>query len=101
MLNKVELGLIALVRSAMTEQYIPMPEGSSLSAIMPMAKKHQIAPMLMQALTYQTGSDAQMCRMQLLQSSAMSLSVSAETASFGTPKSSDDASISLSFGRQV
>lgn len=76
MLNKLELGLIALVRSAMTEQYIPLPEGFALPTVLPMAKKHQIAPILMQAMTYQTSSDAAMCRMQLLQSSAMSLSIS-------------------------
>ncbi len=76
MLNNLELGLIALVRSAMTEQYVPLPEGFSLPSVLPMAKKHQIAPILMQAMTYHTSSDAAMCRMQLLQSSAMSLSVS-------------------------
>ncbi len=80
MLNVTELGLIALVRSAMTGQSVSLPEGFQIQTILPLARKHQIAPIILQAMTELTTAEAQMCKMQLLQSSARSLSVSESQA---------------------
>ena len=51
MLNKVELGLIALVRTALTQQTTPLPQELTAGQLFPMIKKHQIAPMILHAMS--------------------------------------------------
>ncbi|MBE6985789.1 MAG: hypothetical protein E7434_09345 [Ruminococcaceae bacterium] len=76
MLSVLELGLIALVRSAMTGQKASLPEGFSMAAVVPMAKKHQIAPILLQALSHFDSPEFAAYKLKLMQSSALSLSIS-------------------------
>ncbi len=76
MLNKQELGLIALVRSAMQGRSFALPEGFSLPALFPVIRKHQIAPIILRALDYYDFPEAVVCRQKLLQSTAQSLLVS-------------------------
>lgn len=75
MLNKTELGLIALVRGALTQQILPLPEGFSAIQVLPIIKRHQIAPMLIHTLSQYESADAALCVQKLMQTSGLSLSV--------------------------
>ena len=74
MLTTKELGLIALVRTALTQQKIPLPEGFSVEQIFPLIKRHQIATMIMEALPYYEGQELALQR--LMHMGGLSISVS-------------------------
>ncbi|MBE6927216.1 MAG: hypothetical protein E7467_01785 [Ruminococcaceae bacterium] len=75
MLKTQELGLMALVRSALTRRKVELPEGFSLQAVVPMVRKHQIAPIIMQALNYYNLPEQPMFVQAMMPTVAMSLSV--------------------------
>lgn len=75
MLNTKELGLIALVRTALLQQKTELPQDFSLTQIFPLIRRHQIAPMIMDALAFYDHPDISLCMDKLLQISGLSISV--------------------------
>ena len=75
MLNTKELGLIALVRTALLQEKTQPPQDFSLTQILPLIRRHQIAPMIMEALAFYDDLDVSMCMDKLLQISGLSISV--------------------------
>ncbi len=75
MLNQIELGLITLVRSALTQQVLPLPEKFPARQAVPIIKKHQIAPMLIHTMSQYDSADMAFCVERLLETSGLSISV--------------------------
>ncbi len=75
MLNTRELGLIALVRAALKQRKEALPENFNAMQLLPLIRRHQIVPMIIDACAYYDREDVRCCVNKLMQSSALSLSI--------------------------
>lgn len=75
MLNTRERGLIALVSGALLQKRVELPEDFSMASLLSMAKRHQIATIIVEALAFHESLDVSNCIDRLLQISGLSISI--------------------------
>ena len=76
MLTTKELGLIALVRTALTQKKTPLPDGFVAEQVFHLVKRHQIATMIMEALPFYEGTELALQKLMLMAGLSISISES-------------------------